>query len=133
MAQLLIIEDDPACRQLVERILRPEGHSIIYADNGAVGLAKLAHAKVDLVLTDLLMPIVEGLETIREIRRLHSDVRIIAISGIYAAYLETASKFGANAVLRKPFHPAALRETVAQVLAEVRHAQAVSQSTRSVS
>jgi CheY-like chemotaxis protein len=118
MAQLLIIEDDSASSELILRILGPEGHSLTFAENGAIGLAKLAHAKMDLVLTDLLMPIVEGLETIRSIRRVHPDVRIIAISGVRADYLDAASKFGADAVLRKPFHPAALRETVARVLAE---------------
>src|SRR5688500_476167 len=124
MAQLLVIEDDPASRQLILRILRPEGHSLTFAENGAIGLAKLAQAKVDLVLTDLLMPIVEGLETIREVRRLYPDVRIIAISGVRADYLEAASKFGANAVLRKPFQPAALRDAVARMLAELPGANA---------
>jgi DNA-binding NarL/FixJ family response regulator len=78
----------------------------------------LTEVKADVVITDLLMPGVEGLETNRTIRRLHSDVCIIAISGIHAHYLEAASKFGANAVLRKPFDPSALREAVARAMRE---------------
>ncbi len=118
MAEVLVIEDDPTSSELIRRILGVEGHSLIFAENGAVGLKKLAQARVDIVLTDLLMPVLEGLETIREIRRLQPDVKIIAISGVYSDYLETASMFGANAVFRKPFQPSALRDTVAKLLSE---------------
>jgi len=116
MAEVLVIEDDAAARDLVHRILAPEGHSVIFAENGAVGLTKLAQGRFDIVLTDLLMPVLEGLETIREIRRLQSDVKIIAISGIYSDYLDAALKLGANAALRKPFLPTALRDAVAGLL-----------------
>ena len=118
MAEVLVIEDDPTSSELVRRVLVAEGHSVIFAENGAVGLKKLAQARVDIVLTDLLMPVLEGLETIREIRRLQPDVKIIAISGVYSDYLEAASKLGANAVFRKPFQPSALRDAVAALLAE---------------
>jgi len=120
MAEVLVIEDDSTCGELIRRILGAEGHSVFFAENGAVGLKKLAEARVDIVLTDLLMPVLEGLETIREIRRLQPDVKIIAISGVYSDYLEAASTFGANAVFRKPFQPSALRDTVATLLAESR-------------
>src|SRR5262245_40394059 len=118
MAEVLVIEDDSTSSDLIRRILGAEGHSVSFAENGAVGLQKLAQARVDIVLTDLLMPVLEGLETIREIRRLQPDVKIIAISGVYSDYLEAASKLGANAVFRKPFQPSALRDTVTELLAE---------------
>jgi len=118
MAEVLVIEDDSASRDLLLRILAPEGHSVIFAENGAVGLKKLAEARVDIVLTDLLMPVLEGLETIREIRRLQSNVKIVAISGIYSDYLDAAIALGANATLRKPIQPSALRDTMATLLSE---------------
>jgi CheY-like chemotaxis protein len=118
MPRILIIEDDASNRALLERILAAEGHSIIAADNGAVGLTELARNEVDLVVTDIVMPGIEGIEIIREIRRLLPGIKIIAVSGVHPLYLEAVSQLGANAVLRKPFRPAELREIVARVLAE---------------
>ena len=118
MAEVLVIEDDATSSELIRRILAAEGHSVFFAENGAVGLKKLAEARIDIVLTDLLMPVLEGLETIREIRRQQPEVKIIAISGVYSDYLEAASMLGANAVFRKPFEPSALRDTVAALLSD---------------
>jgi CheY-like chemotaxis protein len=115
MAEVLVIEDDRVSRELIFRILSSEGHSVIVAENGAVGLKKLAQSRIDIVFTDLLMPVLEGLETIREIRRVQSHVKIIAISGVYADYLEAALLVGADAILRKPFSPSVLRETIAAI------------------
>ena len=73
----------------------------------------------DLLITDIFMPDVEGLETIREIRRLRPDMPIIAISGVDfegGDYLGVARKFGAVATLKKPFLPADLLELVSRVL-----------------
>jgi len=118
MARILVIEDDSSNRALLERILAAEGHSIVAAENGAVGLAQLAQNEVDLVVTDIVMPGIEGVEIIREIRRLLPDMKIIAVSGAHPLYLEAVSRLGANAVLRKPFRPAELREIVTRVLSE---------------
>jgi CheY-like chemotaxis protein len=118
MARVLVIEDDTACRELVLRVLRPCGHSVTAAENGVVGLAKLAQTNVDMVITDLHMPGMEGLQAIREIRQLLPNVKIIAVSGSDPCDLEVALTLGANAVLRKPYQIADLRETVAKLLSE---------------
>jgi DNA-binding NtrC family response regulator len=121
MARLLVIEDEPLVRQTIRMILALDGHSIIEAENGAHGLAELAQNEVDLVLTDIIMPGTEGIETIKQIRFLHPHLKIVAMSGTGASnlYLNAASKLGANAVLQKPFLPAHLRETVARVLSNI--------------
>jgi len=120
MAHLLVIDDDTAVRQTVRRMLLDAGHSVLEAENGAVGLAQLAQNNVDLVLTDIFMPGTEGVETIQEIRRLRPQMKVIAMSGSYSrdAYLSAASKLGAQAVLKKPFRTAELRSTVDKVLSE---------------
>jgi len=120
MAHLLLIDDDAAVRQIIRRILLDAGHSVIEAANGAVGLEQLVQSPVDIVLTDIFMPGMEGVETIQHIRNLRPNMKIIAMSGSYSrdAYLSAASKLGAQAVLRKPFRTAELRDTVNQVLAQ---------------
>ena len=118
MAQLLVIDDDTACRELVLRVLGPRGHSVIMAENGAIGLAKLAQTNVDLVITDLHMPDMEGFQVIGQIRRLLPNLKIIAVSGTNPRDLEAALTLGANAVIRKPYDLSNLRETVAKLLSE---------------
>src|SRR6185436_17443973 len=98
MAHLLLIDDDAAVRQMIRRILLDAGHSVIEAANGAVGLEQLVQSPVDVVLTDIFMPGMEGVETIQHIRNLRPNMKIIAMSGSYSrdAYLSAASKLGAQ-------------------------------------
>ena len=118
MAQLLVIDDDTACRELVLRVLGPRGHSVIMAENGVVGLEKLAQTTVDLVITDLHMPQMEGFQVIQVLRRLLPNLKIIAVSGTNPRDLEAALTLGANAVIRKPYDLTILRDTVAKLLSE---------------
>jgi CheY-like chemotaxis protein len=118
MAQLLVIDDEASIRQMARRILVASGHSVIEAENGTVGLAQLAQHRVDLVLTDIVMPGTEGIETIQQIRRLLPDMKIIAMSGSNAQnlYLKVAGKLGADEILNKPFRAAELRDAVSRIL-----------------
>jgi DNA-binding NtrC family response regulator len=120
MAHLLLIDDDAAVRQTLRRILLDAGHTVVEADNGTAGLAQLTHGAIDIVLTDIIMPGTEGVETIQQIRRLRPAMKIIAMSGSYSseAYLSAAAKLGAHAILKKPFRTAELRDTINQVLAQ---------------
>ena len=118
MANLLVIDDEPVIRQMARRILEGDGHHVIEAEDGAIGFARLEENSVDLVLTDIVMPNKEGVETIQDIRRFHPEVKVIAMSGsgAHQLYLDTATKLGAHATLNKPFLPDDLREIVGQVL-----------------
>jgi CheY-like chemotaxis protein len=123
MARILIIDDDPNLRRLLARILQSDGHEVIEASNGTDGLARFAAAPPALVITDILMPEKEGIETIRDLRRLAPAVPIIAISGGGVSqksmkFLDMAAKLGATAALAKPFRPPKLLETVARLLSE---------------
>ncbi len=120
MAQILVIDDDPAMRETLCRVLTREGHLAFEATNGRTGLARLKEQPVDLVITDILMPEQEGLETIMRLRREFPDVRIIAISGGgrlgFCNSLSYAEKFGAAYTLAKPFTPPELLKIVQQAL-----------------
>src|SRR3954466_13840356 len=81
MAHILIIEDDERVRRLFSTLLQHAGHQASEARDGREGLALQAECHPDLVITDIVMPGMEGLETISALRRLHPDLPIIAISG----------------------------------------------------
>jgi len=94
-------------------------HDVTAFANGGGAIDHVRQEPADLLITDLFMPEVEGIETIREIHRLRADMPIIAISGVDfegGDYLRVARKFGAVATLRKPFLPADLVELVSRLL-----------------
>jgi CheY-like chemotaxis protein len=120
MALILVIDDVATMRDLVRRMLERGEHSVIEAEDGEVGLSMFEDQHPVVVITDLIMPNMEGIETIQQIRRSRPDAKIIAMSGATdfsgASYLNTARKLGADAVLAKPFQRAALLDAVDQLL-----------------
>jgi DNA-binding response OmpR family regulator len=108
MTNVLVIDDDDEVRDFLVRLLARRGYSVTGACNGEAGLASLAAESFALVITDIVMPDMEGLETIKRMRRGNPAMPIIAISGGGSSqvdYLKFARKFGADAVLAKPFDP----------------------------
>jgi CheY-like chemotaxis protein len=119
MTNVLVIDDDDEVRDFLVRLLKRRGYSVTGARNGEVGLASLETESFALVITDIVMPDMEGLETIKRMRRGNPALPIIAISGGGSSqidYLNFARKFGANAVLAKPFDPAALLDLATQLV-----------------
>ncbi|HXZ01297.1 MAG TPA: response regulator [Stellaceae bacterium] len=120
MATILVIDDDEAMRRLILRVLKPTGHTLLEAQDGAHGLQVLARHDADLVITDLLMPRKEGIATMREIQALKPKVKFLAISAggelRSPKFLEVAKVMGAHETLAKPFRPQALREAVERLL-----------------
>ena len=119
-ARILIIDDDDALRATMRDMLEDAGFDVLDAANGARGIAVLETAPVDLVITDILMPEKEGIETIREIRQRYPDVKVIAASGGgqtgNVAFLDLAKKLGAHEVMEKPIHMDPLVDTVRKLL-----------------
>jgi CheY-like chemotaxis protein len=115
---VLIIDDDDAIREYVGFMLEKDGCKVFEAVNGNDGIAVARKNPPDLIITDLVMPDKEGIETIREIKALYPACRIIAMSGSVNsdAYLSLARHLGAHSVLRKPFERTQLEEAVRQVL-----------------
>jgi len=120
MALILVIDDDEALRRVILRTLGAKNHRLIEAPNGVEGMKMVEEHKPDAVITDILMPQKEGIETIREIRERAPGVKIIAISGGGSShnlmFLDVARAFGADAALAKPFRPNELTAMVDQVL-----------------
>jgi two-component system, chemotaxis family, chemotaxis protein CheY len=109
MAHILLIDDEITLRDMMRRLLVNDGHSVVEAENGKTALAHLARESFDIVITDILMPEMDGVEVIQAVRRLAPQVRIIAMSGggrnSAEFYLALAAKVGAHRALGKPFSP----------------------------
>jgi len=124
MARVLVVDDEDIVRALIRRILSMDGHEVLEAANGKLAMRLFRESSPDVVITDIIMPEKEGLETIMEMRQEDPDVKIIAISG--GSYLlgpgqnivETAARMGAARVFTKPFDLKALSAAVRDLLAE---------------
>jgi CheY-like chemotaxis protein len=120
MSAILVIDDDASVREVVSEMLRLEGHAVTIAENGREAIALLVSQHFDLVITDLIMPEKEGIETISEIRRTDKRIPILAISGGGRLgpgdYLQTARHIGADASLAKPFARQELLTTIEKLL-----------------
>ena len=114
---ILVVDDDAAIRSLFHKILARAGYRVMEAADGAQALAAMSEGGVDLVITDLVMPEKEGIETIVEIRKSYPQVKIAAVSGAFGGkYLEAASLLGADAALAKPVSEETLVDTVRRLL-----------------
>jgi CheY-like chemotaxis protein len=120
MARILLIDDDSTVRYALKLVLERAGHQVDEAMDGEIGIEKYTSGRQDLVVTDIIMPNKEGIETIIALRRLEPELRIIAMSGGGRTgnrdFLAMAQKLGAAHVIAKPFRPKDLVEVVNTVL-----------------
>jgi CheY-like chemotaxis protein len=114
---VLIVDDDPLIRRLLAKTVSGAGYEVLEAADGRRAVEQVREGRVDLVLTDIVMPDQEGVETITQLRREFPEVKVVAMSGAAnGAYLKICQLLGASAVLRKPFSPHCLIETIRGVL-----------------
>jgi DNA-binding response OmpR family regulator len=122
LADIILIDDDSVVRVVVRRMLEKKGHRVMEASDGSSGLELIRKNPADLIITDILMPEKEGIETIRELRKEFPEVKIIAISGGGKVgpenYLALAEKIGAQRSLSKPFSWNELMEAVDSLLGD---------------
>jgi DNA-binding NtrC family response regulator len=120
MTEILVIDDDAQIRLLLRRILENEGYRVHDAADGSRGLALIKKHQIALVITDIIMPEKEGLETILDIRHEYPNMKIIAISGGGKTglpdFLPAAKKFGAQRTLAKPFGKNELMDVINDLL-----------------
>lgn len=120
MTSILIIDDEPAVRGTLRQILEHEGYQVAVAENGIAGLAAARAGGFDLVITDIIMPEMEGVETIVAMCREFPAIKIIAMSGGSRMgnydYLAAATKLGAARMLQKPFDRVDLVKAVGDCL-----------------
>jgi DNA-binding NtrC family response regulator len=121
MSRILIIDDDAAMRLALRHALERRNHQVVEASNGRAGLAAYKETAFDLVVTDIIMPDVEGLETVMTLRKFSPHLKIIAMSaggkGRAEDYLDLAARFGATTTLRKPFEAEEFIKAVEAALA----------------
>ena len=112
MALILVIDDEQMLRRTLRALLERAGHTVVEAEDGDQGLAQFDVQMPDLVLTDIIMPNREGVETIGELRRRAPKTPIIAMSGGGSRggdlFLTLAEQLGASATLTKPIRQAEL-------------------------
>ena len=117
---ILVIDDDEPIRVLLRAMLEREGYRVLDASDGNEGIKQYTETPTDLVITDLIMPEKEGIETIRDLRRKFPDVKIIAVSGGGRigpdAYLKMAKVVGAFRALTKPIDRKILLKAVKEVI-----------------
>jgi DNA-binding NtrC family response regulator len=133
MHTILVIDDEVDVRDGIKRVLDRAGFSVRTVDNAIDGMLELGRAPADVVITDIIMPKLNGVDAIDAILRAFPAVRIIAISGggnfdvagyqpasiTTAAYLAAANKAGAHVILTKPFESRELIDAVARVISAV--------------
>jgi CheY-like chemotaxis protein len=112
--KILVIDDEPLARYTLAKILSGDGYDVVVAEDGESGLAAVLEHDPDAIITDLIMPKKEGIETIFGIRRERPGIPIIAISGggryVNSDLLPLAQSVGADAVIAKPFEAKDLLE-----------------------
>jgi len=116
-ASVLVVDDDESVRRLFRQILAKAGYQVSLACDGAEALAVAHHCRIDLVVTDLVMPGKEGIETIQALWLEQPKIKIVAVSGVLGGtFLQVAKRMGANATLMKPVSASDLTATVRAVL-----------------
>ncbi len=120
MPKILVVDDDLCIRTLLRLLLEQAGHQVVLAANGAEALDKQKEYNTALVVTDIIMPLMDGLEAIRQLRRDYPQVKIIAITGARDSgrndYLRRAAAIGAHRTFTKPFPPHALLAAIDELL-----------------
>jgi CheY-like chemotaxis protein len=130
MQNVLVVDDEVDVRDAIKRVLDRAGYTVRATDNATGALEELRRSVVDVVITDIIMPKINGVEAIDLIRKEFPAVRIIAISGggnfgmsayqpnaiTTSAYLAAAERAGAHLILTKPFESKDLIQAVEQVL-----------------
>ena len=115
--RLLIVDDDRFVRTLLKDALGDDGYQFTEASNGEEALASLRSAKADVVLLDLFMPKMSGIQALTEIQKVSPGQKVIVISSLDSeALVSQAMDAGANGFVQKPFHPLEIQAAVKKAL-----------------
>ena len=120
MATIFVIDDQEPIRTLLRAALEGDGHEVLEASNGLLGLERSRERAADLVILDLLMPEMNGLELMAELNRSLPHVKVIAMSGGLKGErgLQAAKRLGAHHTFEKPFELKAVLQAVRVELAQ---------------
>jgi signal transduction histidine kinase/DNA-binding response OmpR family regulator len=116
--KVLVVDDEPAVRETLAALLKESGFEVHTAEGGQEARTVIRSVPIDLMLTDLVMPTEEGIELIRDLRKRHPRLKIVAMSGAFGAeVLDAAQRLGADAALAKPISAETLRSCVERLTA----------------
>jgi DNA-binding response OmpR family regulator len=116
-ATLLVVDDEEYIRHLLQRILEEAGYHVITASGGHEAMVALLSNKIDLVLLDIIMPGMDGFQTLELIRQ-HSDIPVLMVTGMgNVKLLQSSLSLGADDYIKKPFRSA---ELLARIKAKLR-------------
>jgi len=120
MYKILVIDDEEQIRKMFSLILENEGYEVDTAEDGKIGCRMFGNKKYDLLITDIVMPEKEGIETIIELKRDYPELKIIVISGggriSPKSYLNLAKGLGADKTFEKPVQRKDIIEAVRELL-----------------
>lgn len=130
MARVLVIDDEEDIRSVLKQVLEREGHEVSVAADGAEGMAHMQAHGADIVITDIIMPGIDGVASLQQIKKKWPNVPVVVISGggnvapkdyepgaiATSAYLASAQNAGADVTLTKPFERRKLIDTLNEVL-----------------
>src|SRR5919201_1813683 len=113
MSRILVVDDDTAVRAAIRTVLEHDGHEVTLAANGRAGVAAAEAQAFDIVICDIFMPGMDGIETIHAFHKINPQIPVIGMSGFMFRdgqspapdYLTLSTKLGAAYSLRKPFRP----------------------------
>ena len=125
MTRILVIDDDDAVREATAMLLEAECFEVVAVPDGESGIDAVRAGSFDLVIVDLFMPGLDGLETTKAIRQLNPSLPVIAVSGFMLGnrrlempnFGAMATEVGAFSTLYKPFQPAALLQAIGEAFA----------------
>jgi CheY-like chemotaxis protein len=116
-ASILIVDDDPQVTRVCEIALKQAGYSVATVEDGRKALEALTTLDFDVILLDLVMPEMDGLEFLRELLKAKSEIKVVAMSGMFEGqFLNAARLLGAKAILSKPFSQELLLQVIYQTL-----------------
>ncbi len=128
MKHILVVDDNLMMRKLIRNLFHEDNFVIEEATNGVEGLEIIKQHPVDLIITDIIMPKMEGLELIMNIRRDFPNTKIIAISGGKPYYLYMAKKLGIEGIFTKPLNHQIFLKAVKKVIQFPARGQVIAES-----
>jgi CheY-like chemotaxis protein len=137
MSRILVVDDDTAVCAAIKMVLERDGHVVTIANNGRAGVGAATSACFDIIICDIFMPGMDGIESIHAFHRINPRLPVIAMSGFMFRdgqspapdYLSLATKLGAARSLRKPFRPQELLKAVRECAAPAVNGAPLSQPT----
>ena len=118
---ILIVDDSAIMLNLIKQALAPDGYTLVSARNGEEGVAAFRENTVDIVITDINMPVMDGIGLIREVRKVDTEIPVFALTSEADEEMrEKGRQAGANGWIVKPFQPPQFRDIIKQVIERFR-------------